>query len=400
MDVDTSLDLSTRLVRHRTFDLPADRRANVFLVIMESFAATKIGVLDNRYGVELSPCFDSLASGGILFDSIYSCGMHTYTGLFSTMTGMPHQFTELIMKQVPGQVHLWSLARILQKHGYRTFFFTTHDPHFDNMQGFVMQNGVMKTVSGLNFSDEDRIGTWGVPDHVMFDRAIQELSLPSDSPFFAILLTTTNHGPWNVPDVPFERVPDSVDKAVELNAFKYSDWALGRFVRQAQTNAALGNTLLFITADNGDPFQPKLSLDLSQYHIPLLILDTDCRIPAPARNHTLGSQLDILATVMGRLRLDYDDYSFGNDLLDTSAAATRFAHFSEWYQIGHIEDGYYLIYAIREKRRWLYRMGEFDRELSDSLPGLADSLESKAKAIFKAGYEQMRLPLTPFARDH
>ncbi|MDH3890653.1 MAG: sulfatase-like hydrolase/transferase [candidate division Zixibacteria bacterium] len=382
-----------KILRPVRFAPPNDDPPNVILVVMESFGNTKLGALDNRFPHDLSPCFDSLAAEGILFTNFYSAGMHTYTGVFSTLTGYPHQFTELVMKQVPGHTHFHSLAAILKGHDYQTLFFTTHDPHFDNMQGFTMSNGVNRMYSSLDFDPDEWIGTWGVPDHILFDRAVEVLSQGKHDRFFAMLLSTSNHGPWQVPDVPFERIPEDVDRSDELNAFKYSDWALGRFVRQIQNDPAMSNTLIFITADNGTPFAPTLDLDLSYLQIPLLIIDTDHRLPAGRRIDRLGGQLDILATVMGQVRLDYDNYSFGHDLLDSLAPITDFAQFSEWFRVGYIEGDYYSIYRLRGEPGSCYRLDDLTVDLAKSEHELARPYLDKAAAMFKTAYENMSRPV-------
>ena len=81
----------------------------------------------------------------------------------------------------------------------------------------------------------------------------------------------------------------------------------------------------------------------SRVHIPMLILDTRSDLPRGVRTDQLASQMDILATIMGMVRLDYDDYSFGRDLLDSTSTVEPFAYLSEWYYIGFIQNGYYLV---------------------------------------------------------
>jgi phosphoglycerol transferase MdoB-like AlkP superfamily enzyme len=382
-----------RIRREVRFDPPNDNPPNVVVIVMESFGNTKLGALDNRFPYDLSPCFDSLAEEGLLFTNFYSAGMHTYTGVFSTLTGYPHQFTELIMKQVPGQTRFRSLAAILKDNGYNTLFFTTHDPHFDNMQGFAMSNGINRVYSSLDFDPEEWIGTWGVPDHVLFDRVADVLRENDGQPFFAMILSTSNHGPWQVPEVPFERIPAEAEAADELNAFKYSDWALGRFVRRIQNEPVLANTIILVTADNGTPYSPTLDPDLTYFQVPLLIIDTDGRLPRGSRTDRLGGQLDILATVMGLVRLDYDNYSFGHDLLDSTSEATDFAQFSEWYRVGYLEGDYYAIYRLRGDPGSCYRLDDLSLNLAKTEPELAQEYLNKAAALFKTGYYNMKRSL-------
>ncbi len=355
---------------------------NILVIMMESFGSTKIGALDNRYPFDLSPRFDSLAEHGLLFTNFYSTGMHTYCGVFSCLTGCPHQFTELIMKQLPGMARFYALPEILRDQGYETIAFTTHDPHFDNFQGFVKANGINRVISDLDFDDKVKLGMWGVPDHVLFDRAASEL-LATPNPWFGFIVTTSNHGPWLIPPVDFERIPDSIDKSEQFNAFKYSDWALGRFIDSLLPG--LENTFIFITADNGYPYRAVHDLELTQYQIPLLILDSEDRL-TPQRLDRLGSQLDFPATVMGLVRLDYDDYSFGHDLLDTIRPVTDFATFSEWYKLGYIEGDYYHIQRLRGGPETLCRTDDPAFNLADSLAELTSEYSRKARALFCTGY--------------
>lgn len=388
-----------RLGRVIKFDPPNPDPPNVVVVIMESFSASMINALNNEWPYNLSPCFDSLASEGILFENIYSGGMHTFSGLFSTGYGYPHLFGDLVMKVVTGQNHFWGLPHILKEHGYQTQFYTTHDPIFDNMQGFFMANGVEKVYSLDDYGIGQKLSVNGVPDHVMFDYAIERFkelrtSNPdTDQPFCAILLSGSNHGPWIIPDVPFEKVPPNAEPQDALNAFKYADWSLGRFVRKLQADPAFENTLVVITSDNGHPKLNDSDMPLTQYHIPLLALWIKPDRPAPARVETLGSQLDIVATVMGQVRLNYDNYTFGRDLLDSTFSGVEFAHFTEWYRQGYIEDDYYCITRINGPES-LYRLTDLRHDLADSLPHIVADYTRKSLAIYQSAYHNMSRPLS------
>ena len=378
-----------RIVEKVRFDPPNTEPANVILIILESLGSTGIGSLDRKFPYDLSPCFNSLADSGVLCTNFYSNGMHTYTGLFSSLYGYPPGFGPLIMKQTAGQYYLNGLPHILRSNDYRTLFFTTHDPHFDNMQGFLMANGVEQVYSLFDYDSHEKLSTLGVPDHVMFDRAVDILRQQTDQRFFATLLTGSNHGPWIIPDVLTDKVSDSDPLYKQLNAFKYSDWALGRFVRQLEADSTFDNTLIVVTADNGLLHQPTMDMDLSQYRIPLLLYRIGPDKPAPARFDRLGSQIDIVATVMGRLRLDYDNYTFGNDLLVDRPQTTRFAHFSEWYLVGYIQDSLYSISRI-DGPESLYRLSDLTHDIADSLGPVSADYSRRALAIYQAAYHNMR----------
>ena len=382
-----------RIYHRVTYEPENDNPPNVILIIMESFGSTRIGVLDNRFPYDITPRFDTLAQNGWLFTNFYSAGEHTYTGIFSSLYGYPTLFGKSVMKMVTGQNSFWGLPSILRNHGYETMFFTTHDPLFDNMQGFLMANGMMKIYSLFDYDQKYKLSTLGVPDHIMFDKAYEVLREKKDSRFFATLLTSSNHGPWIIPDVPFEHIPEE-DKEwhVKLDCFKYSDWALGDFLAKVNSDPAFKNTLILVTGDNGVPFDPITDHDLTQFQIPLLVYNTDNYGKESRRIDRLGSQIDIVSTVMGQVRLSYDDYTFGHDLFDTTGKAVDFALFSEWYKVGYIEDGYHVIARLHGPTSF-YRVEDRRHNLVDSLPDLAHDYEKKALSLFKDAYDNMLRPL-------
>ena len=391
-----------RMHRHISYDSTRPDTPNVILVINESFAASKIGALGALYPEELTPRFDSLANHSILFTNFYSAGTHTYSGLFTSLYGTSHLFGKVVMKQVRGHYHYYGLPSILRDHGFYTVFFTTQDPHFDNMQGFLMAHGVEKVFGIFDYDQSQYLSWLGVPDHTMFDTAITELRqlAQGPGPFFATLLTGSNHGPWRVPDVPFARVPDTIKNAPELNAIRYADWALVRFVDMLFHDPAFKNTIIILTADNGYKWDLATDLDLSILHIPLLICNTSRPDAPPVRVPRLGDQTDILSTVMGMLRLDYDNYSFGNDLFDTTTAVTDFALCTRWYEMGYMEGDYYFIRRLYTGRETLVRRQDKHTDILAANPEIADRLRRHAMSIYRTTFEEIQKPIGPPEKDH
>jgi len=381
-----------RIMRPVRFEPPDDNPPNVIFIIMESLSSNKIDVLDNKYPWRLSPCFDSLAEKSILFTNFYATGMHTYCGLISAIYGSPHLFGKVIIKQVSGENHFWGLPSILKPHGYETHFFSTQDPHFDNMMGFMKANGFMYYYSIYDYDQSQKLSHLGVPDHIMFDSAYAKLSRLEGRPFLATLLTTSNHGPWKIPGVPFEHIPDTADEAERQNAFKYADWALGRFIGNIENDPYFDNTLVVITGDHGFFYNPTSDLDLSFFEVPLLIYRVGWNKEHGKRNPRLGSQLDIVATIMGQMRLDYDNYTFGHDLLDTTVNITDFVHTTEWYKVGYIEGDYYLI-ARLDGPESLFKLPDRTTDLTSRFPEIVEEYKRKALSLYQTAYYNMKRPL-------
>ncbi|MDD3732236.1 MAG: hypothetical protein PHU88_07680, partial [candidate division Zixibacteria bacterium] len=78
--------------------------------------------------------------------------------------------------------------------------------------------------------------------------------------------------------------------------------------------------------------------------------------------------------------------------LKTSGSAVDYAHFSEWYKVGYIENDYHVIARLNGPTS-LYTVANRRRNLVDSLPDLAREYEKKALALFKTAYENMHRPL-------
>ncbi|MBK6966313.1 MAG: sulfatase-like hydrolase/transferase [Bacteroidales bacterium] len=67
------------------------------IIIMESMAASKMKRNGNE--LNLTPFLDSLALSSYYFDSIYTAGIHTFNGVFSTLFSYPAIFRQQPMRK-------------------------------------------------------------------------------------------------------------------------------------------------------------------------------------------------------------------------------------------------------------------------------------------------------------
>jgi len=311
-------------------------RANVVLVIMESMAYR---FMESRVnGSLLTPNLVHLMENGIGFDHIYSSGVHTYAGIYSTLFGFPVLMRRHPLKATP-VLNYEGLPAILKSHGYRTAFFTTHDDQFDNMGGFLRANGFEKIVSRSDYPSRRVTGPLGVPDDFMF-----EFSLPildslagSGGPFLAVLLTSSNHPPYAVPrEIPFEpRGSTPEEKTVS-----YADWAIGKFVDLCRGRPWFDDTLFVFVGDNGRDGGGPYAMSLSLHHTPLIYYAPRI-FSEPRRYRRLGGQIDVFPTLLGILDLDYVNTSLGIDL---RRARRPFVFFSSDDKIGCLNRRYFMIW--------------------------------------------------------
>jgi phosphoglycerol transferase MdoB-like AlkP superfamily enzyme len=299
-------------------------KRNVVLVIMESMAGWKTGLYPN--GLKWTRALDTLAKKGIFFPDFYSDGIHTFNGLYATLTGMQslpgiHPLNEMNISSDPV-----TLAELLKQKNYTTIFFTTHDPEFDNMNGFMRKNGFDEVMGESDYSYSPGMNPMGVPDHILFREAREKMDEISKNgkPFFATLLTGSDHEPFKIPqDIAF--IPNG--KNAKENAASYADWSIGQFVEACKKEAWYANTIFVFVADHGGiPAGKNNDMYLAFHHIPCIIFGPGI---SPQINSSIGTQADILPTVMGLLKMNYENKSAGIDLLRQKRNRVFFTYDSE-----------------------------------------------------------------------
>ena len=287
-------------------DSVAAQKPNVVFVIMESMSADKMGRFGNTGN--LTPFMDSLANEAMMFDSVFTAGIHTFAGVYATLYSMPvvkrhHPLVE--MKPHAG------IASTLKSHGYQTIYFTTHDQEFDHVGAFLRANGFDRIVSKPDYPPEKVLSALGVPDDYLYHHAIGEFNKLSQNgrPFFGAIMTGSDHGPYVIPPYFKPRHPERIKGIVE-----YVDWSLRQFLHEAAAQPWFDNTIFVFIGDHGVAVEKHYDLPLSFIHTPMNIYAPKL-LGTPRRIGNLASQLDAYPTVMGLLNLPYVNNTLGLDLL-------------------------------------------------------------------------------------
>lgn len=298
---------------------PPSPYKNVVLILMESFSAQRIGVFGNT--LKVTPYFDELAERGLLFDHIFSNGTHTHQGMFATLGCFPNLPNhEYLMNEPEGSHRFSGLPKVLSGRNYDNVFVYNGDFAWDNQIGFFRGQGVSRFI-GRNDFVNPRLSdpTWGVSDEDMFARAFDEIVEleKSGRPYYAILQTLSNHIPYSLPDpMPVEKVMvNGVEKA-HLTAMRYSDYALGQFFKKIEELGGFDDTLFVVTGDHGfGGGEIVTDMDLFRFHVPLLLIGKDIQFLFGKNNETVGSQVDIVPTVIGMMGGSYIHHCWGRNLL-------------------------------------------------------------------------------------
>ncbi len=303
-------DPANPLWRRSDTDSPR-KNYNVVVILMEGMAGKAVGALGHN--PSQTPCFDTLCKEGIFFDRMYAVGSRTSRGVVGTLCGHPDLSGLSVLKQDLAQGKFLTLPSIFHSRGYRTLFVYGGDPGFDNMQGFLAKGGVDQFYTEMDMGSPEQVGNWGVPDEMIFNKAHEAFQALGEQKFFAFLLTVSNHPPFEIPHGRVETIPGDSEEVKSLNAYRYADWALGRFFDQARKAPYFKNTIFVLVSDHGRYLDQARLVDVPGYRIPGLIYAPD--ILAPRRVHTVASQTDLAATILGLLGGTYEHCFLGRDVL-------------------------------------------------------------------------------------
>ncbi|WP_437880845.1 LTA synthase family protein [Pseudomonas sp. LRF_L74] len=317
---DTLVDADSAAVR-RDYAVPADGTLpirNVVVILMESFAGRWVGALGSD--ANITPNFDRLSKEGLLFTRFFSNGTHTHQGMFATMACFPNLPSfEYLMRTPEGGHQFSGLPQLLSARGYDDLYVYNGNFQWDNQSGFFSNQGMRRFIGREDFVDPVYIDpTWGVSDQDMFDRGAVELAkLDPQKPFYALLQTLSNHTPYALPkDLPVQPVTDQGSYNEHLTAMRYSDWALGQFFEKAKREPYYKDTLFVVVGDHGFGSPEQLTeMDLFRFNVPLLLIAPGIQDKFGSQRDTVGTQIDVVPTIMGRLGGAVQHQCWGRDIL-------------------------------------------------------------------------------------
>ncbi len=295
------------------------RNPNVVIVIMESFTGPHIGAMGDT--PSRTPFFDGLVEQGVFFTHMYAAGSRTNRALAAVLCGLPDIGGRSILKRPVGRVGLPSLFDAFAERGYRTLFFSGSAAGFDNMEAFFRQAGAEEVVDIDAMPPDAWRTSWAVGDHTLFDAACNRFdTIVDDGPFFAVILTTTHHNPYEVPPNTIALDADEAAGDPAARTARYADWALERFMARMTRSGYFDNTLFVFVADHGPRLDNRYFVDVEGYRVPCLFYGPGLEGLEPRRVHTPCSQVDLMPSVLALLGGDVSHGTFGRDLFALAAA--------------------------------------------------------------------------------
>ena len=308
----------------------AANKMNVVLISVESLSAEFLGSFGNTQ--HITPNLDSLANHSLLFTNLYATGTRTVRGLEALSICTPPTPGQSIVRR-PNNEGLFSAGRVFKEKGYQSKFIYGGYSYFDNM-GYFFENNDYEVVDRdkINKKDIAYENVWGVADENLFTLATKEIdkTVKLGKPAFAHIMTTSNHRPFTYPEGRID-IPSHTSRE---GAVKYTDYAIGKFIREAAQKPWFKNTLFVIVADHCASSAGKTDLPVSKYRIPLLIYAPG--VIKPGKMDRLMSQIDLAPTILGLLNFSYTSKFFGYDIFKLEPGRER-AFISTYQSLGYLK---------------------------------------------------------------
>ena len=285
-------------------------RMNVIQITVESLSADFLSIF-NRAS-RLTPNLEDIAARSLVFDNFYATGTRTDRGMEALSLSLPPTPGRSLIKR-PRNENLFTLGSVFNSRGYDTAFIYGGYGYFDNMNDFFGDNGY-RIVDRASVASKDITfaNAWGACDEDLFRWTMREAdaSFAANKPFHFFVMTTSNHRPFTYPEGKID-LPSK--ESGRSGAVKYSDFAIGQFLREAASKPWFKNTVFVIVGDHCASVAGKTALPVQNYHIPLIVHTPGGQI-APGHVAALTSQVDYAPTPLGLLNWSYASRFYGWDV--------------------------------------------------------------------------------------
>jgi phosphoglycerol transferase MdoB-like AlkP superfamily enzyme len=226
---------------------------------------------------------------------------------------------------------------------------------------------------------------WGVDDESLFDNsiAIFDKNIKTNKPFFAHIMTTSNHRPFTFPEGKID-----LPQGHREGAVKYTDYALGQLIEKAKTKPWFKDTLFVIVADHCASVAGKTKLPVAKYHIPLFFYAPDM---LPAGHYSrVASQIDIVPTLLDVLGKNGAENFYGQSMFKAKAEKQpERAFISNYQELGYYKNDQLIVLSPKQKTE-MFNVDPISMEstptaIDETLLNEAIAYYQSANTAFKSG---------------
>lgn len=330
--------------------LNSTQKPNVIFICIESLSAKYLNSLGSD--LQITPTLDSLANESLFFTNLFATGTRTVRGMEAITLSIPPTPGRSIVKR-KNNTGLFTIGEVFKEKGYKRNFFYGGDGYFDNMntyfggngfnivdrgRGFLLDKSITTTRTNIEDDEVTFENAWGVCDEDIYNKVIKEAdkAYNTGTPFFDFVMTTSNHKPFTYPEGKID-IPSGSGRN---GGIKYTDYAIGAFLKTARSKPWFKNTIFVIMSDHCSSSAGKWELDVQNYHIPAFIYNIPNSEPQKINN--LSSQIDLFPTLFAQLGWEYETNLFGQNILQMKPENER-AFIGNYRKLGYLKDNKVMI---------------------------------------------------------
>ncbi len=350
--------------------LKIPQKPNVIFICIESLSGNYL----NSFGSDLNitPTLDSLANKSVFFNNLFATGTRTVRGMEAITLSIPPTPGRSVVKRTNNQ-GLFTIGKVFKTQGYESNFFYGGDGYFDNMniyfggngfnivdrgRGFLLDSSIKTKRTNIEDNEVTFENAWGVCDEDIYNKVLKESDMAhaTGTPFFDFVMTTSNHRPYTYPEGKID-IPSGTGRH---GAIKYTDFAIGEFLKEAKTKPWYNNTVFVIMSDHCASSAGRWALDVQNYHIPALIFNAGI---APEKVDKLCSQIDLFPTLFGLLNWDYTSNLFGKNVLKMTPKDER-AFIGNYRKLGYLKEDKLMVLGDQNQSNF-YHWNKDDNSLEE-----------------------------------
>lgn len=305
--------------------VPGKKPRHVFLVVMESYDGWTM--LDEHGEWGIAKQLKGLATEGISVRRFLPGSHSTMTSLATMIGGLADAGVITNERSRPGEAPLaTAIAPQMSRLGYRTNLFYAGFGSWQRIEDFCKEQGFDETHAGSVMGKDVSTNEWGISDRDLF--AYIKRAIDPAVPSFNLILTSTNHRPYDIDlqaeGCPLTSVPPQYEEAFEggnstLNALGhhwYSDHWLGDFVRGVSRQVP--GCLFAITGDHwGRGFPGPRPTNLERAIVPLVLYGPEVLPRGIDESALSGSHYDLGATLIElSAPRGFEYHALGRNILD------------------------------------------------------------------------------------
>jgi len=324
----------------------AQRDLNVLVVFMESSYNKHLSLFGSNE--ETQPELTRYKDRMELFPNFFSAFTSSIHARFATFTSLYpvldfHAFTQ---ERVPVK----SLFEVLHDHGYSCSMFYSSYFDYTGFRDFLKNRGLEEmydadTMPGLRSTE--RV-SWGLLEEETLGAIRGQLKkyAASHQRFCLTYVPAAPH-------YPYDKIPKAFQKhklaelddftPLYLNELLYMDWVIASIIDQLKESGLLDHTLVVITNDHGEMVGGKDGHIGHGWAVTPQLANTPLILMDPARqgfqaNTTIGTQVDLLPTVLDRLNIPLPaDQLYEGISLDAGPTRDgRFSYLNSYKEFGII----------------------------------------------------------------